>query len=34
MIELSSAYDVAAHASTLEQMATLLDELATEATGS
>src|SRR5580692_5454092 len=29
--ELSSTYDIAAHASTLEQMATLLDELATEA---
>jgi uncharacterized protein (DUF302 family) len=32
--ELSSTYDIAAHASTLEQMATLLDELATEASGS
>jgi uncharacterized protein (DUF302 family) len=31
--ELSSAYDVAAHAPTLAQMATLLDELATEAAG-
>ncbi|HEY3945531.1 MAG TPA: DUF302 domain-containing protein [Solirubrobacteraceae bacterium] len=31
---LSSTYDVAAHIPTLEQMATLLDELATEATGS
>jgi uncharacterized protein (DUF302 family) len=31
--ELSSAYDVAAHASTLAQMATLLDELATETAG-
>lgn len=29
--ELSSAYDIASHQSTLEQMATLLDELATEA---
>jgi uncharacterized protein (DUF302 family) len=32
--ELSDTYDVAAHASTLAQMATLLDELATEASGS
>lgn len=32
--ELSSAYDVAAHASTLAQMATLLDELAAEAASS
>jgi uncharacterized protein (DUF302 family) len=32
--ELSGTYDVAAHASTLAQMATLLDELATEAAGS
>ncbi len=29
--ELSSAYDIASQQSTLEQMATLLDELATEA---
>jgi uncharacterized protein (DUF302 family) len=32
--ELSGAYDVAAHAATLAQMATLLDELATEAASS
>jgi uncharacterized protein (DUF302 family) len=31
---LTGAYDVAAHIPTLEQMAALLDELATEATGS
>jgi uncharacterized protein (DUF302 family) len=32
--ELSGTYSVAGHASTLAQMATLLDELATEAAGS
>ena len=29
--ELSSTYDIASHRATLEQMATLLDELAAEA---
>ena len=32
-LELAAVYDVAAQRSTLEQMATLLDELAAEATG-